>query len=120
MTTREISSEFNIPRDGLREVFERFGIKRRQTGDYASFRTNYNGYESWRSKDPDGVSRAMKVHRLLAVAEYGIKAVKGRVVHHENRLRWDNRPDNITPMDESEHLRQHYEERQINDAGQFE
>lgn len=119
MTTREIATEFNIPRDGLREVFRRFDIKTRRTGDHAQYRTNYNGYESWRSKDPDGVERSMKVHRLLAVAEFGVEAVKGNVVHHKNGIKWDNRSGNIEPMGERKHLQEHYQDREIDAQGRF-
>jgi len=119
MTTREISEKYNVPRDGLQEVFERFDVKTRRTGNHASYRTNYNGYESWLSNDPDGVERLMKVHRLLAIAEFGIESVKDKHVHHKNGIPWDNRPDNIETITNSKHLAEHYEEREIDENGRF-
>jgi hypothetical protein len=86
---------------------------------YANHKLSQRGYSVWQSHDPDGVHRGMKVHRLLAIAEHGIGAVKDKVVHHENGIKWDNRPENIEVMDETEHLRQHYEEREIDENGRF-
>lgn len=51
----------------------------------------------------DGQSEFASEHRLLAVAEYGIEAVKGKVVHHENGHPLDNRAENIALMKKKEH-----------------
>lgn len=40
--------------------------------------------------------RPVPVHKLVAVAEYGIDAVKENDVHHLNTISWDNRPENIS------------------------
>ena len=53
----------------------------------------------------------VKIHRLLAVAEYGFDAVCDKVVHHENGIPWDHRPENITPMADAEHKRLHNQEK---------
>lgn len=95
----------------VRRWMDRHDIpRRRERGagyPFAPFRTNPRGYEEWRSNDPDGTERKMYVHRLLAVAEYGVEAVEGALVHHENELKWDNRPDNIVLMDADTHVRLH-------------
>jgi len=119
MTTREISSEFNIPRDGLREVFNKCDVAT-LGGDkpYVSFRTSQRGYETWRHMI-DGERHMARVHRLIAVAEHGVGAVSGNVVHHKNGVPWDNRPENLEVMDERTHLQEHYKERQIGDDGRF-
>lgn len=65
-------------------------------------------YESWH----DGRSnKFVKVHRLLAVAEYGFDEVVGKVIHHKNGIPWDNRPENIEPMFRTEHTSMHSKER---------
>ena len=51
----------------------------------------------------DGQSEFASEHRLLAVAEHGIEAVKGKVVHHENGHPLDNRAENIALMKKKEH-----------------
>lgn len=59
-------------------------------------------YECWTHK-----SQWVRVHRLLAVAEYGFDAVSGMDVHHKNNIPWDNRPSNIELLTRSEHSRHH-------------
>lgn len=70
------------------------------------FNTNYQGYESWVHTSTDSTEHVL-VHRLLAVAEWGVGEVEGRVVHHENGVSWDNRPDNLELMTQSEHVELH-------------
>jgi hypothetical protein len=48
------------------------------------------------------------IHRLVAVAEFGIEAVQESTdVHHRNGVPWDNRPENLGLMDHAEHARMH-------------
>ncbi len=39
--------------------------------------------------------KPFSIHRLIAVAEYGIEAVENNEVYHLNTISWDNRPSNI-------------------------
>lgn len=135
-TTNDIAEICDIDRSNVVRWMDRHDIETRDVSDYdgheltkkarrarrrvgASYRTNTNGYETWRSKDPNGKHRAMKVHRLLAIAEFGVEAVKGKHVHHKNGIKWDNRPDNIELATNSEHLKEHYKEREIDENGRF-
>jgi len=52
-----------------------------------------------------------RVHRLVAVAEYGFDAVADSVVHHKNGVKWDNRPGNLEVLDAGEHATHHNEKR---------
>lgn len=125
-----MDEQFDIPRRGQSEA-ER--VKWQQMDDeqreqqvaaaheasrknHAQFRTNYNGYEEWR----DGGENHVKHHRLLAVAEYGFDAVCGRVIHHDNGCRFDNRPSNIYPESDRDHKRLHAENRSRRPDGTFE
>jgi DNA-directed RNA polymerase specialized sigma24 family protein len=72
-------------------------------------RTDKDGYERFQTK-VYGEHQTFSHHRLLAVAEHGFNAVSDNVVHHENGIPWDNRPDNLTVMDQSNHVREHLEE----------
>jgi transposase-like protein len=90
------------------ESRDRVGEVRRKRGvDYANFYTNDKGHELWKASDARGGDDVMYVHRLLAIAEYGLNAVAENHVHHENGVPWDNRPDNIEPMNPEEHHRHH-------------
>lgn len=55
-------------------------------------------------QSPEG---EVRLHRLVAVAEYGFEAVAGQQVHHANRIPWDNRPENLLVLSPSEHSRLH-------------
>jgi transposase len=65
-----------------------------------------DGYECWVHDDGEN-QRYVYVHRLLAVAEYGLDAVREREIHHETRIPWDNRPDSIVLLSDEEHGRLH-------------
>lgn len=84
----------------------------------AKFRTDRergrnNAYEFWLHK-----GNWVRVHRLLAVAEYGYDAVVGKDVHHKNGIGWDNRPSNIEVLDHSEHSSGHASS-QVRERGRF-
>ena len=57
------------------------------------------------------ISRSVRIHRLVAVAEYGYDAVVGKHIHHKNGIRWDNRPENLQPLTNSEHISLHHQQR---------
>lgn len=75
--------------------------------DRALYFIDSEGYETWRDKYQYKESR-VKVHRLVAVAEYGINEVKDRVVHHRNEVPWDNRPGNLQLMTPEDHATHHH------------
>lgn len=70
--------------------------------NHVPFRTRSFGHEVWKHSE-----HTVLVHRLLAVAEYGLDALEGMQVHHENNIGWDNRPENITLVDPVEHGKLH-------------
>lgn len=71
------------------------------------FYTDGSGYERWAVRD-GGSREEVKVHNLIAVAEYGLEALQGKVVHHGPvELSWANWGDNISPMTISEHSAHH-------------
>jgi predicted DNA-binding protein YlxM (UPF0122 family) len=81
------------------------------------FFTHKSGYERIGASNGKGGSDFVPVHRLIAVAEYGIDAVKDKVVHHKSNIPWDNRPGNLEIMPAEEHSRMHRLE-QENPRGQ--
>jgi len=50
-----------------------------------------------------GERHSFPLHKLVAVAEYGIDEVKGKHIHHKNKHSIDNRPSNLIPLEKSEH-----------------
>jgi len=45
------------------------------------------------------------IHRLVAVAEFGVSDVVEKHVHHKNGVRWDCRPENLELLSNSDHQR---------------
>lgn len=87
------------------------GIERRSQSEinrqrHAGTYMNPDGYVEWVSVNDDGQDR-LPVHRLIAVAEWGVEAVKDKHVHHKNEIPWDNRPDNLELMDPTDHHSHH-------------
>jgi hypothetical protein len=89
-------------REEIGEIFAEANTKR-----HPFVFTKKSGYVLVGSGDGDGGSDLVRLHRLLAVAKYGIEDVEDKVVHHKNRVKWDNRPENIELMDADEHSRHH-------------
>lgn len=118
LNQREIGELFDVSADAIRRAMQRHGVEVRDAGQRqkldkwkgpAPFGTGDRGYERWKTTvEYDQLK--VYVHRLLAVAEYGIDEIRGKEVHHKNRIKWDNRPDNIEVLDPSEHRRLHAED----------
>jgi len=64
-------------------------------------------YEHIRAYGQDGIKHRVTHHRLLAVAEWGLDAVRGMDVHHQNNIPWDNRPENLELLTKAEHSQEH-------------
>ena len=77
-----------------------------KSGTLGHFQIDYEGYH--RFKTQIGESRyTVGIHRLVAVAEFGLENTAGNVVHHKNNIPWDNRPENLELMGHAEHARYH-------------
>ena len=114
---REMAEELGCHKRTIRRWMDRLDVGRRTPEEgfklqmcvnYANLDFNASDHPMWSVKDPNtGKSKSFTVHRLLAVAEYGIEQVKGKDVHHKNGIPWDNRPENIELLDHSEHTKLH-------------
>jgi transposase len=116
LTQYEIADRFNCRSTTISKWLRRHGIETPDGSElveaavdthrtnYATFYTEKRGYEIWSegNKGPE-----IYVHRLLAVSEYGFEALKDKQVHHRNGVPWDNRPENIEPIGNSDHQKLH-------------
>lgn len=141
MSTPEMADALDISRGTLAEWFQREGVPKRSrseaeklkwdnmdeeqrekqveaahkaTRKIPRFRTTLKGYEAIRHRRQE-----FKLHRLAAVAWYGIDAVKGKHVHHKNKIPWDNRKDNLELLEPAEHYRHHANERRDPETGRL-
>lgn len=113
----EIADELGISSQTFYYWMDEHGVEREATRyghksrvEYATYYLDDQGYPRWQSKhqaDDGRVTRNFHVHRLLAIAVYGIEAVEGKVVHHRNGIPWDNRPENIELLEPGEHSSKH-------------
>ncbi|AFH22156.1 hypothetical protein OSG_eHP18_00230 [environmental Halophage eHP-18] len=69
---------------------------------HGTFFRGSSGYYMFRGGDNCDY---VPIHRLVAVAEYGVKATENKQIHHKNGVKWDNRPENLICMSNSEHQR---------------
>lgn len=102
MSLEEIAEAEGISTTGVRKWFSRRGLTYWKHKP-ANFDTIPRGYERWSHKY-ERESHYAYVHRLLAVAEYGVDAVAENHVHHKNGIKWDNRPENIELVSPGEHM----------------
>jgi hypothetical protein len=117
---REIGKANDVSHKTISYWFEKFDLPKRGVGGelpWVPFRTEGEGsqsagYEKWRHSvqyENSRVDHRVSVHRLLAVAEYGLDEIAGKSVHHKNGIKWDNRPENIEVMEPGEHISEHHE-----------
>jgi hypothetical protein len=125
LSSVDIAELCNCSQSTVRDWMEKHGIERRSKSvalqnKHASFGTNADGRECWRShsRETDGRPNVF-VHRLLAVSEYGLESVTDNVVHHKNEIPWDNRPQNIVLLSDAEHKQHHAERADRDERGVF-
>lgn len=116
MTMSEVAELCGCRTSTVCRHLKKNGIETRGHG-YASrdpgltLEMNNYGYMRWhgtRGESGEKVDYGFTVHRLLAIAKYGVDAVTPDVdVHHRNGIPWDNRPSNIELKGHAEHASYH-------------
>jgi len=116
----EIADEIDCTPYAVRDWLENHDIETRISNVEKPpyFYTTRNGYEQIKTK-VDGKAKCVLVHRLLAVAEFGFDEVADMHVHHESGIQWDNRPEKLSLMTNSEHGSHHVSERERDSCGRF-
>lgn len=111
LSQREIAEAWGCSQKNIYKWLHRHGIETRPPSRDlpVHYFTHEDGYELWKHDRSDEI-HYVRVHRLLAVAEYGFEEVAGKEIHHKNKIKWDNRPENIVPLTVSEHRQVHWDE----------
>lgn len=114
MTITEVSELLEVSRMPVFRALKRHGIDRRGKAEHnrkthPGFLLNQDGYLLAYSHAGSKTQDRVVVHRLIAVAEHGVEAVKDMDVHHKNGIPWDNRADNLELIAHDEHARHHFE-----------
>lgn len=117
-STFEIAEKFGVGQSTVHLWMRRFDIKTR-TATYdkpPAFTTDSRGYE-YIQHSHKGEHWSVPIHKLTLVAEGGLDAVRGKVVHHKNGVKWDNRPSNLEAMTRAKHAREHHERGDLDTTG---
>lgn len=109
-SSRELAEEWGCSKMPILKALEKFGIEKTtpKSERAPTYHTLPNGYMQVKAQH-NGKQYAFQVHRLVAVAEYGLEAVNGAIIHHRNGIPWDNRPSNLEVLEsQKEHMERHY------------
>ncbi len=103
----EIAEELDCSDTTVRNYLRRFGMLD-PLDSPAYYTSRPDGYDCW---IVDG--HTVRVHRLVAVAEWGVETVaNAEAIHHRNTHKWDNRPTNLLPCEtRAKHAREHHRPR---------
>lgn len=113
-TQAEIASRLGCDQTKISSVLLEHGMDTYDPNErkHPSVYFDQHGYLTCRHRDGES-RKAFKIHRLVAVAEYGFDEVVGKEVHHKNRYRADNRHENLLPVSDDEHTALHHEQGDI-------
>lgn len=114
----DLADEWGCDSKTVRNWLDEYDIDKRTAKDYhrveyVSYETTEQGYGRWQHHYGKDRGRSVVVHRLAAVAWYGLDAIKGKHVHHKNGVKWDNREENLSFMTPGSHMKHHQESGEI-------
>lgn len=117
-TTDEMAELAGCTKPTILRYMDKFGIERRDSNYYRrkeppKLEQKKSGHIRARATHK-GTRYTVSVHQLVAIA-HGIASPKevfgdnGIIIHHENEVPWDNRPENLKAVSRGEHVWIHRE-----------
>ncbi|AFH21445.1 hypothetical protein OSG_eHP1_00075 [environmental Halophage eHP-1] len=112
LSTLEIADRYDVTPSGVSKRMNELGIEKRQSYRHKepSITLNQHGYERY-ATGKFGYRDSVFIHRLVVVAEgadpHKVFGDLSHVVHHKNEIPWDNRPENLEVVTQSEHKKIH-------------
>ncbi|MHC3380227.1 hypothetical protein [Haloarcula sp. H-GB5] len=127
MSTRDLGDKFGCDASTISNWLDKTGLDAR-TEDWkvrlerASFTAaDSGGHEHWKADDPDGTTRTVHVHRLLAVADgadpHDVFGEESTHVHHKSGIPWLNIEDGVEVLTVEEHNAVHLEDEWTEEDG---
>lgn len=129
MTYQEIADHFGISKAYVGELMQGYGIEPRGSSErhlvqdrHPQYYTHPRGHVIVASEHKGEESKCM-MHTLVAIADgadpHELFGDNHKIVHHKNGVRWDNRPENLQVMTDSEHTKHHWENGDIPPRGEW-
>lgn len=114
LSLTEVGDELGCTAQTVKNNMDRLGIETRSQSQAQqtrgmSIRLTENGHE-YIHHQYDGEQANVYIHRLAAVAWYGLDEVTDNDVHHCNGVPWDTREDNTDVMSRSDHSSVHVQD----------
>lgn len=109
MTMPEMADELNCALSSIHRWMDKHDIDRDPHPREQPLSISHDhewGYEMFQAQ-VNGKNKTFKHHRLLAYRDHDLDELDGMHVHHENRIPWDNRPDNLQLIEPGEHTKLH-------------
>jgi transposase-like protein len=126
-TLADIGEECGVTAATVLKWMRKHDIPRRGETDHfrvsrMTKRTLERGYVQYKCRTPDGTARVYG-HQLAALAAghdpEKIFSNGEYQCHHRNGIRWDNRPENVELLTDTEHADEHWPTRERADTGEF-
>lgn len=99
-----------LPESAKRKLSERIGHKNANWN--GGITKTKNGYIAFTKSPANGEHSGKALHVLIAEWKYGRKLMAGEHVHHKDRNKMNNHPDNLIILSEVEHAKLHTKDRE--------
>lgn len=128
MSLYDIADKFGVNQVTIMNWMDKFGLERRERtkaigvakgSDPVPMKIHQTrGHRVWQHRH-DNEYNEVAIHRLTAVAWFGMDAVRGKDVHHKNKHPLDNRQENLRCLTREEHSALHAKEKIRNSGGKI-